>query len=101
MSAMIYRLFNGDPFRSVSTSVPVRQDRALRKRGSFKRSRELNIALIQNSKERHILFLFAFPRLAAKPRLNMAASDACSMRRDNDDHRFLSVPPYVTMEAMN
>lgn len=25
MSAMIYRLFNGDPFRSVSTSVPVRQ----------------------------------------------------------------------------
>lgn len=54
MSAMIYRLFNGDPFRSVSTSVSVRQDRALRKRGSFKRSRELNIALIQNSKERHI-----------------------------------------------
>ena len=41
MSAMIYRLFNGDPFRNVSTSVPVSQDRALRKRGSFKRSREL------------------------------------------------------------
>ena len=34
MSAMIYRLFNGDPFRNVSTSVPVRQDRALRKRGT-------------------------------------------------------------------
>lgn len=54
MSAMTYRLFNGDPFRIVNTSVPVRQDRALRKRGSFKRSRKLNIELIQNSKEKHI-----------------------------------------------
>lgn len=47
------------------------------------------------------IFLSAPPRLAAKLRLNMAVSDACSTRKDDDDHRFLSVPPYVTMEAMN